>query len=103
MPERSKLPLIGRDLAVIDTLTRGLYFAARGGLAIGKQGGGKRVRHETKTPTPTDDRRGFRFDVRVFGDDGEPTGHIARVSVTLEDFEQRVDYERDLAIREGER
>jgi hypothetical protein len=100
MSER-KLPLIGRDHAVVNTLTRGLYFAARAGLPIGKQGGGKRVTHETTAPTPTSDGRGFRFDVRIFGEDGEPTGHIARVAVTLERVEQRADYENDLAIREA--
>lgn len=96
--EKSKLPLIGRDLAVIQTLARGLYFTARAGLPVGGQGGGKRVRHHTTDPTATEDRRGFRFDVRVFGQDGEPTGHIARVCVTLEGIEQRADYERDRAI-----
>jgi hypothetical protein len=68
-----KLSLIGRDYLLIEKLAKQIF---------------KNLPYGTMT-TPlrdTPDRRGFAFDVQILVD-GEPTGHIARVQVTLDRFE----------------
>jgi hypothetical protein len=69
------LPLIGRDLMLINKLAKQMF---------------KDLPHGTLTTKlrPTADRRGFRFDVQITDDDDKPTGRIARVQVTLDRVEQ---------------
>src|SRR4051812_5106258 len=65
-PTREELPIIGRELALIDKLARTLQFEA-----------GMRGYAVTET---TQHRRSESFEVMIHVD-GEPTGHIARVTV----------------------
>lgn len=71
----SKLPSIGHDRAVIQKLARAIFRNLPNGTMTTKL-------------TDTADLRGFRFDVQITGPDGKPTGHIARVQITLDRFEQ---------------
>jgi hypothetical protein len=70
-----RLPLIGRDRVLIEKLA-------------------KQVRDDIRqgdiTPLyDTTDGRGFSFRVRVCGSDGKPTGHIARVQISLDEIERK--------------
>jgi hypothetical protein len=67
----AKLPLIGRDLVTIKNLAKEIRGAPGRGEITELYG--------------TADKRGFYFRVRVAGKDGKPTGHIARVEVTLDE------------------
>lgn len=76
MTNEKKLPLIGRDFSLIQ------------GLAKQIRKDGVRGRSITKL-YETGDRRGFYFEVQIMDpDDKLPTGHIARVQVTLDRFDQ---------------
>lgn len=71
MPEE-KLPLIGRDRALIDGLAKLVHDAVR-------------KRHEyTDLYEGT---RGCTFEVRVLDPDGDPTGRIARIAIELDRVE----------------
>jgi hypothetical protein len=70
-----KLPLVGHDYAVIKKLAKQIWCR----LPFGTM---------TTSVRDTADRRGFRFDIQLQDGDGKPTGHIARVQVTLDRFEQ---------------
>lgn len=72
--EQEKLPLIGRDYALVENLAK----------QINKQG----LNGHSATNLSRDAaRRGFEFLVQIHHE-GKPTGHIARVSVTLDRVEQ---------------
>jgi hypothetical protein len=70
----SKLPLIGRDYALIQKLAKRIWKDLPNGTMV--------------TPLrDTPDRRGFAFEVQLLDEAQKPTGHIARVQVTLDRFE----------------
>lgn len=82
MADQAKLGIIGRERAVIDKLTK-LISDAVGGY------------HERTNSRHTD--RGAEFEVRIFEGTrgrGEPTGHIARVTVELDRLEPHPDHDR---------
>jgi hypothetical protein len=68
-----KLPLIGHDKLVIEKLAKQIWRDLPNGTM-------------TTPLRDTLDRRGFAFDIEVRDSKGEPTGHIARVQVTLDRF-----------------
>jgi hypothetical protein len=71
-----KLPLVGHDRVLIEKLAKQIWHDLPHGTMV--------------TPVrDTADRRGFRFDIQVLDDKQEPTGHIARVQVTLDRLEER--------------
>jgi hypothetical protein len=71
-PTRAELPIMGRELALISALTKRLRAAAW-------------TAHGTKSPAQH--RRSQSFEVMIHVD-GEPTGHIARVTVELDRFDR---------------
>jgi uncharacterized protein YhfF len=71
----ANLPLIGRDAVLIKKLAKQVLK----GLPYGTM---------TSALRDTADQRGYRFDVQILDDKGKPTGHIARVAITLDRFEQ---------------
>jgi hypothetical protein len=77
----SNLPLIGRDYVLIEKLAREIY---------------KDIRRGEITPLhERADKRGFDFRVKVYGSDGKPTGHIARVEITLDGVDPHPESEQD--------
>ncbi|MBA3891870.1 MAG: hypothetical protein H0X64_15215 [Gemmatimonadaceae bacterium] len=68
--QERKLRIIGREYALMQALARLAHGAVR-------------KRHETTPIIDYRTPRGFSFDVRVFGPDDEPTGHIARITIEL--------------------
>lgn len=83
-----KLPIIGHDLAVM----RRVAAEARKGAWD--------VRGVEVTPL-REERRGYSFRVRCADPDGNPTGHIARVTVELEATETAEEREADIRAREA--
>lgn len=71
-PTRAELPIMGRELALISALTKRLRAAAW-------------TAHGTKSPAQH--RRSQSFEVMIHVD-GEPTDHIARVTVELDRFDR---------------
>jgi hypothetical protein len=80
-----RLPIIGRESALIDALTRALNEAI-GGPEPSKKTMAQLRLHESSRVIQT--ARGNSFEVRVHGPDHEITGHIVRVTVELERFER---------------
>jgi hypothetical protein len=70
-----KLGLIGHDRAVIEKLARQIWHDLPHGTMVTKL-------------RDTPDRRGFSFDIQILDDAQKPTGHVARVQVTLDRFEE---------------
>ncbi len=72
--EAKKLPLIGRDQALIDKLARRIW---------------KDLPHGTQVTRlrPMADGRGFAFEVHITDEQQQPTGRIARVQITLDRVE----------------
>jgi len=73
--ETNKLPLIGRERALMNALTKQIHNRGMAGYSVG------RVR---ETP------RGCAFDVQIVTNERGhyiPTGHYARVEVTLDRFD----------------
>jgi hypothetical protein len=69
-----KLGLIGHDRVLIEKLAKQIWHDLPHGTMV--------------TPVrDTADRRGFRFDIQILDDAQKPTGHVARVQVTLDRFE----------------
>jgi hypothetical protein len=68
--ETSRLPLIGREYVLIEALAKQVL---------------KGLPHGTWATKlwPTLNQRGFAFEVQIRDGDGEPTGRIARVQITL--------------------
>lgn len=77
-PPNQKPSIIGRERALIDGLTKVLH------------GSIESVRfHPRHDPTPTSEtRRGSTFEVAIRDPDGQPTGHVARVTIELDRLEQ---------------
>jgi hypothetical protein len=74
--QHPKLSLIGRDYSLIQILAKQIHKTGTRGRSITKL-------YETA------DRRGFYYEVQIMDpDDKQPTGHIARVQVTLDRFDQ---------------
>jgi hypothetical protein len=73
-----KLPLIGRDLVLIENLAQQVFSD---------------LPHGTWTTNlrRTSDRRGWYFEIQIRDEGGKPTGHVARVQVTLDRFEEKSD------------
>jgi hypothetical protein len=71
--------IFGRERALIDGLAKVLKEAAWRGARFAK------ASHEVSSVSATE--RGAMFDVQIHVD-GEPTGHIARVTVDLDRFEE---------------
>jgi hypothetical protein len=69
-----KLRLIGHDYVVIKKLAKGVYDRLPHGTMVTKL-------------AETLDGRGFSFDVQVTDKHNRPTGHVARVQVSLDRFE----------------
>lgn len=72
-PDHQALGLIGRDDVLIKDLIKVFHAEAK-------------VRHDYTPLRPTDDRRGYTFEVRIHVD-GEATAHVARVTVALDRIE----------------
>jgi hypothetical protein len=70
----TKLPLIGRDLVLIELLAKQVF---------------KNLPHGTLTTQlrKTADRRGFYYEVQVTDDAGNTTDRVARVQITLDRVE----------------
>jgi hypothetical protein len=81
-----RLPIIGRERALVDALSRALSEAV-GGPAPSKRTTEQLGRHEHSRVWPT--RRGCAFEVMLHGPPGEGgrTGHVVRVTVELDRFE----------------
>jgi hypothetical protein len=71
-----KLPLVGHDRALIEKLAKQIWHDLPHGTMVTKL-------------RDTTDRRGFSFDIQIMDDKQEPTGHVARVQVTLDRLEAR--------------
>lgn len=80
------LPIIGRERALFDALSKALNDVI-GGPAPSKRTLVELRKHNASAIWPTE--YGNRFDVQIVGPDGDPTGHIARVTVDLVRFETR--------------
>jgi hypothetical protein len=77
MTEAPSLGLIGRDYVLIQKLAKRIWKDLPHGMMV--------------TPLwETPGRRGFAFEVQVRDDAGKLTGHVARVQVTLDRFEQEL-------------
>jgi hypothetical protein len=74
VPDVPKLGLIGRDYVLIKKLARKIWHDLPNGTMV------TRLRE-------TLDRRGFCFEIQVQDGAGVPTGHVARVQVTLDRFD----------------
>lgn len=81
--EEHKLPIIGRERALVDRLANDLQRMVGGPPA--SMAAIERLRRHNSSKV-VDRRRGASFEVQIVVD-GEPTGHIARVEITLDRFE----------------
>lgn len=77
--------IIGRERALIGGFTRALAKHV-GGPPPSKKTTAELRRHNSGAVWDT--MLGSAFEVQVVGPDGEPTGHVARVTVELERFEE---------------
>lgn len=82
-----KLPIIGRERALIDGLSKPLQ-ALIGGPPPSHRTLAAVRRHHSAPIRETD--RGNTFEVHLFDPDGEPTGMVARVTVELDRFEREL-------------
>lgn len=72
--DNSKMPLIGHDYVLIQKLAKQIWRDLPNGTMA--------------TPLrDTLDRRGFAFEIQILDNKQKPTGHIARVQVTLDRFD----------------
>lgn len=69
-----KLPLIGHDYVLLQKLAKQIWGDLPHGTMVTKL-------------RDTTDRRGFVFEVQITDAESKPTGHIARVQVTLDRME----------------
>lgn len=76
--------IIGRERALIDGLTNALQRMV-GGPPPSNRMLREARRHNSSRPTPT--QNGNTFEVQIVDPSGEITGHIARVTVELDRFE----------------
>jgi hypothetical protein len=76
--------IFGRERALLDGLSQTLQGLI-GGPPPSRRTLDAARRHNSGKIWPTD--RGDAFEVQIVGPDGEPTGHIARVTVELDRFE----------------
>lgn len=74
MDASPKLSLIGHDFVLIQKLAKQIWHDLPHGTMVTE------LRETT-------DRRGFAFDVQITDAENKPTGHIARVQVTLDRME----------------
>lgn len=82
-----KTPIIGRERALLDGLSNGLQGVV-GGPPPSKATMAQVRRHNSSRVYKTE--RGNSFEVQIVGPEGEITGHIARVTVELDRFEEVV-------------
>lgn len=85
MTPANVLPIIGRERALLDAFTKALSNAV-GGPAPSKATLKQLRLHTAARLFPT--HRGNAFEVRIADPDGAPTGHIVRVTVELDRFEE---------------
>lgn len=78
---RDKLPLIGRERALVEGLSKALQALVGGPPPSRKTLAA--VRRHNSTPV-YETARGNRFEVHIFDPDGEPTGMVAVVTVELD-------------------
>lgn len=80
---RTNLPIIGRERALIDALAIAMNRAM--GQPPSKRTLAQLRRHGVSNLWTTP--RGARFEVQIVGPEGDVTGHIVRVTVELDRFE----------------
>lgn len=76
------LPIIGRERALFDALSKALNYSI--GLPPSKKTLAELRKHNVSKMWPT--KFGNAFEVQIVGPDGQPTGHIARVTIEIDRF-----------------